>query len=136
MKKAISLFIVAVVFVLSFSGCGSKYVEPTQAEIDAKIESGDYGVLYAHYSVNNTGEKKSDFYVQFDSSQKDLDYYDAKGTRIEFYGERKVYDAQGNIIDESKLSYGDALLIVYDHEVYGSEPVTIKAIKVSLAPKG
>lgn len=131
MKKIICI-ISAFVMLLTLCSCaGGK--EYSQEEISQKLETGDFGTLYAYYSVKNTGN--GDFYVQFDSSQKDFDYYDADGTKVEFYGEKKIYDNDGNVVDESELNYGDALIIVYDGKTYGKDPVTIKAVKVSVAPK-
>lgn len=130
MKRIICIAL-SIVMMFAFCSCTGK--EYSQEEISQKLESGDFGTLYAYYSVEN--EDNGDFYVQFDSSLKDFDYYAANGTKVEFYGEQKIYDAEGNAIDRSELNYGDALLVVYDGKIYGKDPVTIKAARVSLAPK-
>lgn len=131
MKKIICVVISVLAIMLTLCSCGTK--EYTQEEISQKIDAGEFGTLYAYYSVEN--EDSGDFYVQFDSSQKDFDYYSANGTKVKFYGEPKVYDAEGNVIDRSTLKYGEALLVVYDGKIYDKDPVTIKAAKVSVAPK-
>ncbi len=130
MKKIICI-IAALAMMFTLCSCAGK--EYSQEEISQKVEAGEFGTLYAYYSVEN--EDDGDFYVQFDSSQKDFDYYAVNGTRVKFYGDMKIYDADGNVIDRSELKYGDALLVVYDGKIYGKDPVTIKAAKVSLAPK-
>ena len=123
MKKIICVVISVLAIMLTLCSCGTK--EYTQEEI--------FGTLYAYYSVEN--EDSGDFYVQFDSSQKDFDYYSANGTKVKFYGEPKVYDADGNVIDRCTLMYCVGLLVVYDGKIYDKDPVTIKAAKVSIAPK-
>lgn len=131
MKKAVSLFLVfAMLFCLC--SCGNEYSKLTDDEIAAKVDSGELGTLYAHYSVQN-GDS-GDFYVQFDSSLKDYDYYSDKGTLVKFYGNTAVYDQDGNKVERSDINYGQGLIIVFDGKVYGDNPVTIKAVKVSLAP--
>lgn len=130
MKRLFSLLLVAVML-FCFCSCGNKYSDLTDEEINAKVNSGELGTLYAHYSVINDGSDK--FYVQFDSSLSDYDYYSAEGTLVEFYGDTVVYDKEGNPVDRSEINYGQSLIIVFDGKVYDDDPVTIKAIKVSFA---
>lgn len=131
MKRAASL-ILAVIMLFCLCSCGNEYSKLTDDEIAAKVDSGELGTLYAHYSVQN-GDS-GDFYVQFDSSLKDYDYYSDKGTLVKFYGDTAVYDQDGNKVKRSDINYGQALIIVFDGMVYGDNPVTIKAVKVTLAP--
>ena len=131
MKRAASLLL-AVIMLFCLCSCGNEYSKLTDDEIAAKVDSGELGTLYAHYSVQN-GDS-GDFYVQFDSSLKDYDYYSDKGTLVKFYGDTAVYDQDGNKVKRSDINYGQALIIVFDGKVYGDNPVTIKAVKVTLAP--
>ena len=131
MKRAASLLL-AVIMLFCLSSCGNEYANLTDEEIDAKVNSGELGTLYAHYSVLN--EDTGNFYVQFDSSLKDYDYYSEKGTLVKFYGDTVVYDQNGNKVERSDITYGQALIIVFDGKVYDEDPVTIKAVKVSFAP--
>ena len=96
MKKAVSLFL-AFAMLFCLCSCGNEYSKLTDDEIAAKVDSGELGTLYAHYSVQN-GDS-GDFYVQFDSSLKDYDYYSDKGTLVKFYGDTAVYDQDGNKVD-------------------------------------
>ena len=64
MKRAASLLL-AVIMLFCLSSCGNEYSKLTDDEIAAKVDSGELGTLYAHYSVQN-GDS-GDFYVQFDS---------------------------------------------------------------------
>lgn len=130
MKRLISL-LAALLMVVSLVACGDNASPYSPQEVDEKVESGELGSIIAHYSVRN--ETDDGFYVQFNSALENFDYYDADGTLILFYGDEVVYDKAGNIVDESELEYGQALLIAFNGEAYDTDPATIKAYKVTLA---
>ena len=108
MKRAASLLL-AVIMLFCLCSCGNEYSKLTDDEIAAKVDSGELGTLYAHYSVQN-GDS-GDFYVQFDSSLKDYDYYSDKGTLVKFYGDTAVYDQDGN-----KVKRVDTIFISTQHD--------------------
>ncbi len=131
MKKIIAVLLV-IVLAFSFVACGDNTGKPMDPKVvDQKVESGELGSIIGHYSVKNAENKG--FYIQFNSALESFDYYDKDGTLVVFQGDEVVYDKDGNKVDKSELQYGQALLIAFDGEAYDTDPVTIKAYKVTLA---
>ena len=139
MKRLISISL-ALVMVLSLSACkgSNPYKNITEEQIESKVDNGNLGELHCYYSVENSDRSDDEFFVHFPDdiydSEKDS-FYDEKGdTNVQFFGEKVFYDKKtGKTISEDELEYGQFLIVVYNGEVYGKNPVTIKAVKVYVA---
>lgn len=133
MKRFVSI-ILAVVFVFGFSACGKKY---TDEEIKSEKESGNLFDFHCYYSVQNSDREDDEILVHFPNdvydSKEDVFYDENNETVIIFSGEKKFYDDEtGEEIAEKDLEYGQLLRVVYDGTAYKKDPVTVKAVKVTV----
>lgn len=129
--KKITALLLAFAMLLCLSACKKNpYEGLSDAELEKMVDSGELGTVTAFYSVDNVDKTDDEILVQFDAVFKDTPFYSEKGTVIQFFGDKVIYDAKGEVIDESEIIIGDMLTITYDCKTYGKDPVTIKAIKV------
>ena len=133
MKKILSVLLV-IVLAFGFSACGKKY---TDEEIKSEKESGGLFDFHCYYSVQNSDREDDEILVHFPNDVYDEDkdvFYDADAeTVIIFSGEKKFYDDKtGQEIAEKDIEYGQLLRVVYDGTAYKKNPVTVKAVKVTV----
>ena len=135
MKKFIA-FLLAAAMVFCLSACGSNpYKDLTDKDIDEKVADGSFGELQCYYSVQNEDKTDKEIIVHFPSDIYDEErdnFYDADDeTYVTFYGDKVFYDKEtGKEISEDQLTYGQLLKITYNGEVYGKNPIMIKAIRI------
>lgn len=136
MKKIVSVLLI-LVMIFCLSSCKGKnpYKDITDEQIAEKVEEGKLGEFHCFYSVANDDRTDDEFFVHLPDDvydeEKDV-FYDKSGdTLITFFGDKEFYDAKtGEPVSEDKLQYGQLLKVTFNGEVYGKNPLEIRAVKV------
>lgn len=136
MKKIISaLLILVMIFCLSSCKGANPYKDITDEEIAEKVDEGKLGEFHCYYSVQNEDRKDDEFFVHLPDDvydeEKDIFYDKDNDTVISFFGKKELYNAKtGELMSEDDLQFGQLLKVTYNCEVYGKNPIVIKAVKV------
>ena len=130
MKKLVALALAAVM-AFCFCACESNpYSDISESEFSQKIDSGEFGTFVGFYSVKNEDRSDKEFWLQLSSAMENSELYSSDGLVVKFVGEKRLYDEDGNLMDEEDLKFGDTLIVSYNLKKYGDDPITVKAYKV------
>ena len=119
--KKVAAFLLAVMMLIA---CVGWEKEPENLEELDKIQ--------VSYSVKN--ETSSDFIVDIQEILVNVEpyksLYSKDGLYVQMSKNAKIYDVNGNEIEEEDLVRGDTLEIYYDGTIERNNPKTIKAYKI------
>lgn len=119
MKKVISVCLVLLLGVLTFTSCGSTKDEENATSI------------VASYSIKNYYNENEDFIVEVQKLGGVYEkLYDTDGIYIKFVNGEKIVDVDGNPVAREDLPTGATLQIFYDGTLAKNNPKTIKAYKI------
>lgn len=123
MKKIVSICLIVLIGLFTFTSCG-----------DSKGEE-NANTIVANYSIRNFDDDATDkeFIVEVQNLggvYKEL--YDEDGLYIKFKNGEKIVDVEGNEVQRDELTAGTTLQISYDGKLAKNNPKTIKAYKVTV----